>query len=118
MIIEFTFQELLVFLLCVVGIVAGIIAIPFLLNMKKISENLKDTTNKLKVSFPAILQEVEHVTDSARGSRDAGERRAWGKVGFGKFMRLWRTTKKNSTGYFHLFEELMQLVYGSLTSGK
>ncbi|HCO49192.1 MAG TPA: hypothetical protein DIT55_07140, partial [Spirochaetaceae bacterium] len=115
MIIEFTFQELLVFLLCVVGIVAGIIAIPFLLNMKKISENLKDTTNKLKVSFPAILQEVEHVTDSARGSLTLASD-VLGKMGSGIHETV-ADYKKDSTGYFHLFEELMQLVYGSLTSG-
>lgn len=116
MYIEFTFQELLVFLLCVVGIVAGIIAIPVLINMKKISDNLKDTTGKLKVSFPAILQDVESVADSARGSLTLASN-VLEKMGSGIHETV-TAYKKDSTGYFHLFEELMRLVYGSLTSGK
>lgn len=116
MIIEFTFQELLIFILCTVGIVAGIISIPLLLNMKKVSENLKDTTSKLKVSFPALLQEVEHVADTAKGSLTLASD-VLEKMGSGIHETV-TAYKKDSTGYFHLFEELMRLVYGSLTSGK
>jgi len=148
MVIQFTLQELMIFLVCLMGILAGIVLLPILWNIKKvvavisplvegnkdtikhafkvmpevmgnieqIGENLKDTTTQLKASFPLIIQEVEHVANTAKGSlalaSDVME-----KMGSG-INETVSAYKKDSTGYFHLFEELMQLIYRSLSSGK
>ena len=100
MLIQFTLQEAMIFLLCTVGILAGAIMLPILWNIKKvvgifkpmvennqdalrksvkampvivgdieqIGGNLKVTTEQLRVSFPSIIQEVEHVATTAKGS--------------------------------------------------
>jgi hypothetical protein len=148
MLIQFTLQDLMIFLVCAVGILAGAIMLPILWNIKKvvgivrpliennqdslrksikampviigdmeqIGGNLRDTTDKLRISLPVIIQEVEHVANSAKGSLSmAGD--VMQKMGSG-INETVTAYKKDSTGYFHLFEELMQLIYRSLTSGK
>ena len=99
MTIQFTLPDLMIFLVCMMGILLGAILVPILLNIKKmvgiisplvevnkdsikhsfrrvpaiigdmeqISGDLKETTSQLKVSFPAIIQEVEHVANTAKG---------------------------------------------------
>lgn len=148
MLIQFTLQDLMIFLVCAVGILAGAITLPILWNIRKvvgifrplvennqdslrksikampvivgdleqIGGNLRDTTDKLRNSFPSILQEVEHVAATAKGSFTlAGDMIE--KMGSG-INETVTAYKKDSTGYFHLFEELMQLIYRSLSSGK
>jgi hypothetical protein len=85
-------------------------------DLEQIGGNLKDTTDKLKISLPVIIQEVEHVADTAKGSLTlAGD--VMEKMGSGINESV-TAYKKDNTGYFHLFEELMQLIYRSLSSGK
>ncbi|MCX7027613.1 MAG: hypothetical protein NT061_09055 [Spirochaetes bacterium] len=36
--------------------------------MEQIGGNLRDTTDKLRVSLPLVIQEVDRVTDKAHGS--------------------------------------------------
>jgi hypothetical protein len=148
MLIQFTLQEAMIFLLCTVGILAGAIMLPILLNIKKvvsifkpmvennqdairksvksmpviigdieqIGGNLKETTEQLKISFPAIVQEVGHVAATAKGSLSLASD-VIEKMGSG-INETVTAYKKDSSGYFHLFEELMQLIYRSLSSGK
>jgi hypothetical protein len=146
--LPFTLQELMTFLVCAVGIIAGAIMLPILWNIKKvvgtfkllvehnhdnlkksfktipaiiddveqIGGNLRDTTDKLRVSLPQIIQEVDHIADKAKGSLImAGD--VMEKMGSG-INETAAAYKKDSTGYFHLFEEFMQLLYRSLTSDK
>ncbi|MEN6492457.1 MAG: hypothetical protein ABFC85_10760 [Rectinema sp.] len=148
MLIQFTLQELMVFLLCAVGILAGAILIPVLLHLKKmvgilrplvennqepikksfksiplilgdfeqIGSNVKDATDKLKITLPAAVQEVECAANAAKGSLAlAGN--VMEKMGSGISESV-STDKKDNTGYFHLFEELLQLIYRSLSSDK
>lgn len=148
MLIQFTLQEAMIFLLCTVGILAGAIMLPILLNIKKvvsifkpmvennqdairksvksmpviigdieqIGGNLKETTEQLRISLPAIAQEVGHVAATAKGSLSLASD-VIEKMGSG-INETVTAYKKDSTGYFHLFEELMQLIYRSLSSGK
>lgn len=148
MLIQFTLQEAMIFLLCTVGILAGAIMLPILWNIKKvvgifkpmvennqdalrksvkampvivgdieqIGGNLKVTTEQLRVSFPSIIQEVEHVATTAKGSLSLASD-VIEKMGSG-INETVTAYKKDSSGYFHLFEELMQLIYRSLSSGK
>jgi len=148
MTIQFTLPDLMIFLVCMMGILLGAILVPILLNIKKmvgiisplvevnkdsikhsfrrvpaiigdmeqISGDLKETTSQLKVSFPAIIQEVEHVASTAKGSLTLASD-VMEKMGSG-INETVTAYKKDNSGYFHLFEELMQLIYRSLTSGK
>lgn len=148
MLIQFTLQELMIFLLCAVGILAGVFMLPILWNIRKvvgifrplvennqesfkkslkampvivgdleqIGGNLKETTEQLRVSFPSIVQEVGHVAATAKGSLSLASDMIE-KMGSG-INETVTAYKKDSTGYFHLFEELMQLIYRSLSSGK
>lgn len=148
MVIQFTLQDMMIFLVCAVGILAGALLLPVLWNVKKllgalrpllennresinksirtmpvilgdveqISGNVKETTDKLKVSLPSVLQEVEYVANTAKESFTlAGD--VMEKMGSG-INETASAYKKDNSGYFHLFEELMQLVYRSLSSGK
>lgn len=148
MVIQFTLQDLMVFLVCATGILAGAFLLPVLWNMKKmlgilkplvetnkesinksiktvpvilgdmeqISGNVKEATDKLKISLPVMLQEVGYVANAAKGSLTlAGD--VMEKINSG-INETAAAPQKDNTGYFHLFEELMQLVYRSLTSGK
>lgn len=148
MVIQFTLQELMVFLLCAVGILAGGIALPILWNIKKvvgifkplveinqdaikksiksipviigdmeqIGGNLKDTTNSLKSSLPSIIEEAGHVADTAKGSF-AMVGAMMEKIGTNANEAVTKH-EGDSTGYFHLFEEFMQLLYHTLFSEK
>jgi len=148
MLIQFTLQDFMVFLVCAVGILVGLFLLPVLWNIKKlagtlrplveinkesinksirtmpailgdiehISGNVKETTEKLKVSLPEVIQEVEYVTNAAKGSFTlAGN--VMEKISSG-INETAPAPQKDNTGYFHLFEELMQLIYRSLSSGK
>ena len=100
MLIQFSLQDLLIFLLCVLGITAGILLVSTLFKLKKaastlrslleinkesinktiktkpgifenvgqISSDVKEATDKLKVSVPVILGDIEGITNTAKGS--------------------------------------------------
>jgi vacuolar-type H+-ATPase subunit I/STV1 len=100
MLIQITLQDLMVFLVCALGIIAGILLIPILWNVKKIvgvfkplveankeaikksfktipvivedvgqiSSNVKELTNELKASAPAIIKDVQCAAGSAKES--------------------------------------------------
>jgi hypothetical protein len=128
MVIQFTLQELMVFLVCALTIVAGCLLIPILWNIKKvvgivrpmvetnqaaikksivaipgiienlgqISIDVRETTDKLKISVPILLQEAQ----GAGGTADAAE---------------------NATGlmaYFPVIKEALHLILRAFSSGK
>ena len=127
MIIQFTLQELILFLLGALGIAAVVILLSILWNIKKmvgtlrpllennleaiqttigampgiienagyISSNVRATTDRLKISAPVILQEVEYVTNAARGSIESG-----------------------LMGYLHILEEVLQIAYRTFVKRK
>lgn len=151
MVIQFTLQDLMLFLVCSLGVAAGILLLPILWNIKKvvgilrslvetnqeflkitirtmpgifenvgqISSNVRETTDKLKISVPVILQEVECVTNAAKGSIElAGVVMENMSSGINETVA---TYKKDTTGfmdYFHIFEEVLQILYRTFSSSK
>jgi hypothetical protein len=88
-------------------------------NVGQISSNLKETTNVLKVSLPAILQEAEYVTNAAKGSIEMA-----GVVmeNLGSGLNETAATNGKDTydfvAYFHIIEEVLQIIYRTFSSGK
>jgi len=150
MLIQFTLQELIIFLIFALCIAVGIFLIVILWNIKKvvsilrvlletnqehinksikalpeivenighISINVKETADKLKISVPVILQEVECVTNTAKKSIELA-----GDVieNMGSGISELSVHKKESPGYlpyFHIFEEIFQIIYNNFFSGK
>lgn len=151
MIIQFTLQELMFFLLGALGIVAGIILLSILWNIKKvvsilrtlveinqefvkktirtmpgifedieqISSNVRETTDRLKISVPEILQEVECVTNAAKGSIElAGV--VMGDMGYGinETVAAFKKDTPNFMAYLHILEEVLQIIYRSFSRSK
>lgn len=151
MLIQFTLQDLMIFLVCAIVIAAGILSLPILWDMKKVvgtcrsllegnqesvkitiktlpavlqnmehvSGNVREVTDKLKVSVPMVLQEVEGAASAARGSIAlTGD--VIGNLG-SEINDTIATYKKNSNdfmGYIHIFEEVLQIICRTLSSGK
>ena len=151
MLIQFTLQDLMLFIFGALLIAAVILLLPILWNIKKlsvtlrslteanqeyinntlktmpgifenvgqISINVRETTDKLKVSVPVILQEVEGITDAAKGSIElAGI--VMENVGSGINETL--VAYKHETGgvmaYIHIIEEVLQIICRTFSPGK
>ena len=149
MVIQFTLQELMLFLVCALGIIAGILLLPILWNVKKvvgilrpmiennqdsikkafkttpvfienagqIASNVRDTTDKLKVSFPVILQEVESVTNTAKGSiKLAGVVMENMGSEINDSIADYKKDTSGISAYFHIFEEALKIIYRTFFS--
>jgi len=151
MIIQFTLQELLLFLVCALAITAGIILLPILWDIKKvlgslrslvetneesiqktirtmpgilenarqISSNVRDTTDKIKISVPTILQEAESAAHAAKESVEIASA-AIEDVGSGVIDTVVAFKKNTSevTTYFHIIAEILQTIYRTFSSKK
>jgi len=151
MLIQFTLQDLMFFLVCAIVIAAGILSLPILWDMKKmtgtcrslletnqesikitiktlpavlenmehVSGNVRGITDKLKVSVPLLLQEVENAASAAKGSIElTGD--VIENIG-SEINDTIATYKKNSNdfmAYFHVFEEVLQIICRTLSSSK
>jgi len=151
MVIQFTLQDLMLFWVCALGIVAGILLLPILWNIKKvvgilralvetnqefinktirtlpgifenvgqISSDVRETTDKLKVSVPVILQEVECVTNTAKGSIElAGVVMENMGSGINETIAAYKKDTSGFMAYFHIIEEVLQIIYRILSSSK
>jgi hypothetical protein len=151
MVIQFTLQDLILFLAGGIGVAIGILLISVLWNIKKsasalrsvletnrelikktigylpgifdnigqISIDVRETTDKLKVSVPVILQEVESVTDATKKSIDlAGV--VLENVGCEINGSVFAYKKDTSgyTAYFHIFEEVLKIIYRTFSAKK
>lgn len=128
MIIQFTLQELMLFLLFALGTATGIILLLILLKTKKmvsglqslletnkesinktiktmpgifenagqISSGLRETTDKLKVSLPVIMHNVECMTSAARSDMGNEDDVTKGAPGF--------------MAYFNAIEEVLHII--------
>ncbi|MFA4884940.1 MAG: hypothetical protein WC601_04055 [Desulfotomaculaceae bacterium] len=147
MVIQITLQDLMLFLVCALGIAAGILLLPILWNIKKvvgilrplvetnqeffkktirtmpvifenveqISSNVRETTDKLKVSVPVILQEVECVTNAAKGSIELMENMGSGII---ETAAAYKKDNPDFMAYFHIIEEVLQIIYRTFYSSK
>ncbi len=151
MVIQFTLQNLMLFLVCAVGIAAGILLLPILWNIKKvvdilrilvetnqefinktfrtmpgtfenmgqISSNVRETTDQLKISVPVILQEVEYVTNAAKGSIEmAGVVMENMGSGINETIAAYKKDTPDFMAYFNIFEEVLQIIYRTFSSSK
>ncbi|MHB1650850.1 MAG: hypothetical protein ACYCVD_00040 [Desulfitobacteriaceae bacterium] len=151
MVIQFTLQELMLFLVWALGIAAGILLLPILWNIKKvvsilrslvetnqdfinkcirtmpgilenvgqISSNVSETTDKLKISVPVILQEVECVTNAVKGSFELTSV-VMENIGSGinETVAAYKKETSSFSNYFHILEEVLQIIYRTFSSSK
>jgi len=88
-------------------------------NVGQISSNVRETTDKLKISVPVILQEVECVTNAAKGSIELVSV-VMENMGSGINDTV-ATYKKDTSGfmdYLHIFEEVLQILYRTFSPRK
>ena len=88
-------------------------------NVGQISSNLRETTDKLRVSVPIILQEVENTTNAAKGSIElAGV--VMGNMGSGinEAVAIYKKDTPGFMDYFHSIEEILQILYRTFSSNK
>lgn len=151
MVIQFTLQSLLIFLVCGIGIAAGILLLPILWNIKKtvgilrslletnqesmnksissmpgilnnaglISSNILDISDNLKISVPVILYEAECATHAAKGSFELTSA-VIENIGSGinETVATYQKEASNFANYFHIFEEVIQIICRALSSRK
>jgi hypothetical protein len=141
----------MIFLVCSLGIVAGILLIPILWNIKKmvvilrllvetnqesvqksvvkmpgiienieqISSNVRETTDKLNIAVPVIIQDVECVTNAAKGSLElAGVVMASVGSGISETIATYQRDTVDFIAYIHIFEEVLQIIYRTFSSSK
>jgi len=151
MIIQLTLQELMLFMICALGIAAGILLLPILWDIKKlagilrslletnqehinksirtvpgtlenmgqISNNIRDTTDKLKISVPVILQEVEYATHAAKGSFELTSVVIENiSSGINETVAIYQKEASSFANYFHILEEVIQIICRTLSSKK
>lgn len=151
MVIQFTLQDLMFYLVCALGIAAGTLFLPILWNIKKmvgimrplvetnqefikttirtmpgifenmgqISSNVRETTDKLKISVPVILREVEYVTNAAKGSIElAGVVMENMGSGINETIAVYKKDTPDYMAYFHIIEEVLQIIYRTFSSSK
>ncbi len=77
MVIQFTLQDLLLFLGCTLVIAIGIISLPVLWDIKKITGTLRslvetneDSIQKSIRTIPGILENTEHISNNVRDTTD------------------------------------------------
>ncbi|MDD3889254.1 MAG: hypothetical protein PHR65_04965 [Syntrophomonadaceae bacterium] len=143
MVIQFTLQDLTLFLVCALIIAVAALSIPILWNIKKmvgillplvetnqeainktigtmpaisenveqISSNLKETTDQLNISLPMILQEVECVTNTAKGSIElAGAVMENMGSGINETISAYKQETSNIMNYIQIFEEVLEII--------
>jgi|GEM_PF-570117 len=85
-----------------------------------ISKNIRETTDKIKISAPVILKEVEIATNSAKESIElAGV--IMGNMSPGSNNETAITYKKDGSAfmaYLSIFEEVLQIIYRTYSSNK
>lgn len=88
-------------------------------NVEQISSNVRDTTDKLKVSVPVILQEVECVTNAAKGSIQlAGVVIENIGSGISETAAACKRDSPDFMDYFHIVEEVLQIICRTFSSSK
>jgi hypothetical protein len=151
MLIQFTLQDLMLFLVCAILIAAGILSLPILWDLKKVtgacrslletnqesikitirtlpvvlenmehvSGNAREITDKLKVSVPMLLQEVEGAASAAKGSIElTGDVIEIIGAEINDTIATYKNDKNDFMSYFHIFEEVLQIICRTLSSSK
>lgn len=151
MVVEITLQNLMVFLVGTLGVVAGVFLLIILWDIKKIvgvlrplvetnqqfvsetistmpgifenieqiSHNARETSDELKVLVPEIVQEVETITTSAKGSIElTGTLIEKVDSKINDIIDTYQKDKRAIMTYFHVFEEFVQFIYRKFSPSK
>ena len=88
-------------------------------NVGQISINVRDTTDKLKISAPVILQDVESITNAAKESIElAGDVIENVDSGVNETLCDHKGDTSDFMAYLDIFEEVVQIVYRIFSSEK
>ena len=88
-------------------------------NVGQISINVRDTTDKLKISVPVILQEVESVTNAAKGSIElAGAVIENAGSGINETISAYKRETSSIMNYFQIIEEILEIICRVFSSSK
>ena len=88
-------------------------------NVGQITSNVRDTTDKLKVSVPVIFQEVEYVTNTAKGSIElAGLVVGNVSSGINETISAYRKAAPDLIVYLRIIEEVWQIIYRAFIAKK
>jgi len=92
---------------------------PIFENIEEISCNLRDTTDKLKVSAPVILGEVE-ATATAANETILTAQEIIENIGFetNKTANTNKNDKPGAIAYLHIAEEVLEIIYGTFSKKK
>jgi hypothetical protein len=88
-------------------------------NVGQISSNLRETTDQLKISVPVILQEVECVTNAAKGSIElAGVVIENMGSGINETIATYQKDTSDFLAYFNIIAEVLQIIYRNFSTSK
>lgn len=88
-------------------------------NVGHISSNVRETTDKLRISVPVILDEVEAVTNASKVNIDlAGVVMENVSSGITETLATYEKNTSDFMNYFHIIEEVLQILYSRFTSKK
>jgi hypothetical protein len=88
-------------------------------DVEQISSNVRVTTDMLKVSLPVILQEVECVTNAAKGSIElAGAVIENMGSGINETVATYKKDIPGFRAYLHIIEEVLQIISRTFSSSK
>jgi biotin synthase-related radical SAM superfamily protein len=88
-------------------------------NLEQISSNVREITDKIKISVPVILQEVECVTNAAKGSIElAGVVIENMGSGIIETAAAYKKDTPDFMAYFHIIEEVLEIIYRTFSSRK
>jgi hypothetical protein len=88
-------------------------------NVEQISGDVRETTDKVKISLPVILHEVEGVTFASKANIElAGVVMENVSSGITGTLAAYNKDVPDIIGYFHIFEEVLQILYRTFYSKK
>lgn len=88
-------------------------------NMEQISSDVREITSKVKISLPMILHEVEGVAFASKANIElAGVVMENVSSGITATMAAYNKDVPDIIGYFHIFEEVLQILYRTFYSKK
>jgi hypothetical protein len=88
-------------------------------DVEQISSDIREITSKVKISLPMILHEVEGVAFASKANIElAGVVMENVSSGITGTMAAYNKDVPDIIGYFHIFEEVLQILYRTFYSKK
>ncbi|NTW05249.1 MAG: hypothetical protein HGA27_03910 [Peptococcaceae bacterium] len=88
-------------------------------NIEKISINMRETTDKINMSAPVILKDVESITGAVKEGVEATNN-VIENVGLAinETVSAYKKDALTVVNYLHIFEEVITIIYRNFFSGK